>query len=427
MRTCIAVVLAACVVSAARPATGAEAPAKTQAAQALEARVDLDFEKTSLDNVLAYIDEVRRDLTIVIDPAVAEAGINLGTRVIDLRVKQVAVGRVLDLVLGDELAYVPRETDVLITTRRVAQRRLVTRTYPVDGLLRALRREDQGPLTGPGDAAGNLVDLVTVVVPPTALARVAGWTHWGGGPGTIAVQGQRLVVSQTQAGHDVIAAFLPVLEKAMQAADRQRARTDVARQQPVLFLNEPGPRMKETEKWLRERMDMDFERTSLATVLNYISEVQRGLNIVLSPSIQASGIDPSATLVDLKAASMPVGRVLERICGPELACTVGPGYVLVLPRDDLPLTLRVYRADAIRPDRPGAGVLDGFRQAFETVVGDLRSEGGPPAADRVAAWTRDGGPAFAGMFGNALIVTQTEAGHACALKALERLQGPPRR
>lgn len=155
--------------------------------------------------------------------------------------------------------------------------------------------------------------------------------------------------------------------------------------------------------------------------------MERGLNIVLSPSIQASGIDPSATLVDLKAASMPVGRVLERICGPELACTVGPGYVWVLPRDDLPLRLRVYRADAIRSDRPGAGALDGFRQAFETVVGDLCSEGGPSAAARVAAWTWDGGPAEMFLCGSSLVVRQTGEGHRLVREALRRMREPSAR
>jgi len=70
-------------------AVSAEPPAVAETRRRLEERIDLDFEKTSLDNVLKYISEVQRGLNIVIDPDIATAGIDLSTRVVDLKVKQV--------------------------------------------------------------------------------------------------------------------------------------------------------------------------------------------------------------------------------------------------------------------------------------------------------------------------------------------------
>jgi hypothetical protein len=182
-----------------------------------------------------------------------------------------------------------------------------------------------------------------------------------------------------------------------------------------------------TRRRLEQRVSLDFERTSLDNVLNYIGEVQRGLNIILSPSIGASGIDPTAILVDLKVKAMPVVRVLERVCGPKLTFSVGPGYVLVLPPEELPMRLQVYSADAIPSDLSAADARDGFRRAFATVVGDLRAEGGPPAVDRIAAWAEDEGRAFVGLFGEALIVRQTEEGHRLVRETLRRLREPSAR
>jgi hypothetical protein len=83
----------------------------------LDERIDLDFEATRLDNVLSYINEAQRGLNLVIDPAVMESGIDLSTREVYLKVKQVSIDSVLQLVLGDDLAYVPQPGHVLITTR----------------------------------------------------------------------------------------------------------------------------------------------------------------------------------------------------------------------------------------------------------------------------------------------------------------------
>ena len=90
----------------------------------LSEEIDLDFEKTSLDNVLKYIGEVQRGLNIVIDPDVGAAGIDLSSRVVDLRVKRVSVESVLDTILGADLGYKVEAGYILVTTREKLQQKL---------------------------------------------------------------------------------------------------------------------------------------------------------------------------------------------------------------------------------------------------------------------------------------------------------------
>jgi len=98
-------------------AVAAEPEAVAETRRLLKEDIDLDFEKTSVGNVLKYIGEVRRGLNIVIDPDVSAAGIDVSTRVVDLKVKQVSVDSVLGLVLGNDLTYVVQPGYVLVTTR----------------------------------------------------------------------------------------------------------------------------------------------------------------------------------------------------------------------------------------------------------------------------------------------------------------------
>jgi len=77
----------------------AEPKAVAETRRRLNAEIDLDFEKTSLDNVLKYINEAQQGLNIVIDPDIAAGGVDLSTRVVDLKVKRISVQGVLDTIL----------------------------------------------------------------------------------------------------------------------------------------------------------------------------------------------------------------------------------------------------------------------------------------------------------------------------------------
>ncbi len=108
----------------------AEPKAVAETHQRLKRLMDLDFENMSLDNVLKYISKVMR-LNIVIDPDVAAQGIDLPTRVLDLKVKGVSVESVLATILGADLGYKVEAGYILITTREKLQQNLPAVTHPV--------------------------------------------------------------------------------------------------------------------------------------------------------------------------------------------------------------------------------------------------------------------------------------------------------
>ena len=111
----------------------AEPKAVAETRRRLAQEVDLDYEKVGLNNVLAYIGD--RGLNIVIDPAVFAAGIDLSTRVVDLKVKGVSIESVLSLTLGADLGYKVEPGYVRITTKAKSDQNLPVVTYPVEDLL----------------------------------------------------------------------------------------------------------------------------------------------------------------------------------------------------------------------------------------------------------------------------------------------------
>jgi len=152
--------------------TAAEPAAVAETRRRLGEAIDLDFQKTSLDNVLKYISEVQRGLNIVIDPDIAAAGVDLTTRVVDLKVKRVSIESVLGLILGADLGYGVGPGYVLITTKDKLQQNLPVVTYPVQDDLVAQIPDfsDQAPRFE-----------VATVLQAAAQARGGGGGLFGGG------------------------------------------------------------------------------------------------------------------------------------------------------------------------------------------------------------------------------------------------------
>jgi general secretion pathway protein D len=207
-------------------------------------KIDLDFEKTSLDNVLKYISEVQRDLNIVVDPELAAAGIELSSRVVDLKLRQVTVESVLRLILGNDLGYKVEAGYILITTKEKVQQNLPIVTYPVQDLIASVpdfggqaprfdlaaitQQAGQigqgggafGELFGEAGAAAEepgvgwqeLVDIITRNVNSQSDPTVAAWTDEGG-PAAINYMNGVLIITQTREGHSRVADLLDKLRR----------------------------------------------------------------------------------------------------------------------------------------------------------------------------------------------------------------------
>jgi general secretion pathway protein D len=227
-------------------AVSAEPKAVSETRRRLVEEIDLDFEKTSLDNVLKYIGEVQRGLNIVIDPDVAAAGIDLSTRVVDLKVKRVSIESVLGLILGADLGYKVEPGYILITTKEKLQQNLPVVTYPVQDLVAQIpdfggeaprfevanvtQAASQAAAGGAGgmnlfgggaaarkpeeEAVGpqELQDIIKRTVNNTSDPAVAAWSDEGG-PAAIEYINGLLVVTQTRRGHEKVADLLEQLRR----------------------------------------------------------------------------------------------------------------------------------------------------------------------------------------------------------------------
>ncbi len=371
----------------------------------LQETIDLDFEHTSLDNVLKYISEVKRGLNIVPDPELADLGVDLSARVVDLKVKGVSSEEVLNLILGEDLAYVVEPGYVLVTTRGRAYERLPLGAYRVDDLLSA-------PDVRDFPDRQELVDILKRNINTMADPNVAPWTDEGGNA-TVDFLGGLLVIRQTRAGHEQVAALLQALDRALAPGAVQAWPT-------------ASKALEETRARLAEPIDLDFEHTGLDNVLKYMSEVKRGLNIIPDPELADLGVDLSARVVDLKIKGVPIEEVLNPILAGDLAYVVRPGYVLITTREKkyAHLAAVVYPIqDLLRPSsttgRPAdpTALIEALRKAV--------NQKNDPA---VALWADEGGPAASDVKYGHLIVTQTYEGHQKIrhfLEALRRAGGLP--
>jgi len=217
-----------------------EPPAVEQTRARLAETIDLDFEHTSLDNVLKYISEVKRGLNIVPDPDLATAQIDLTTRVVDLKVKGVSIEAVLSLILGADLGYKVEAGYILVTTRAKLQQNLPIVTYPVQDLVASIPdfsdmapRFDISAVTGGAAGGGGggelfgagavteekeqigwkeLVDIIKRNVNTLADPSVAAWTDEGG-PAAIDYMNGMLIVTQTRQGHTRVGDLLEKLRR----------------------------------------------------------------------------------------------------------------------------------------------------------------------------------------------------------------------
>jgi type II secretory pathway component GspD/PulD (secretin) len=133
LRQCLAFVLAASVLIS---VVDAKPPTRPGAMQ--QSLSSVEFASVPFRDVVDYIRDTTQ-LNIHVDwPALELAGVD-PNQAVSLRLRNVQAGKVLDLALrqvgGGQLTWVFDENILYITTREQADRKLVTRVYPVQDLL----------------------------------------------------------------------------------------------------------------------------------------------------------------------------------------------------------------------------------------------------------------------------------------------------
>ena len=424
----------------------------------LDTRIDIDFERTSLDNVLKYIGELRK-VNIVISPDIAAEGIDLSSRLVTLSGKGATVRSILFHIMGSDLGYDVRPGYLLVTTRSKLQSHLPVRTYDITPLLEqvvAVR-----PLPG-GRAAVEVIDT-TVTWGSTEIIsilkqNVNGSTHsyvaqWSdeGGPAVIQYLNGMLIMSQTPRGHQEVAKMLGRLVEEHKAMLQDYV--DQARGKPAQFRlpaytvpDDAAPEDKAVLEQLERPVNFQFADRPLAEVIEMIRQAAPDVNIIVSPDVAAEGINIDSRRVTLNASNAPVGTVLARVLGDDLGWRVKEGWVEITTRARLQQNLPVvtYPVQDLIPGIPDYGAtapqfnlanigngptapqfnlanIGGNSGGAAELINTLKQTVNATADKEVAQWSDEGGPAVMQFLNGMLIISQTRHGHQRLCDCLNRL------
>jgi len=392
------------------PVRSKEDPALARVRRALRKPIDVAFDKTPLTQALKVISE-KAGVAIIPAPDFAASGIDLSLRVMSLAVTGVPADELLDLILSADLAYVVEGDRVLVTTRSAAQQKMPCVLYPVADLVHS---------GDPDSEVGRqeLMDIIKRNVINLADRNVAAWTDEGG-PAAIDYYDGVFVVTQTLRGQERVMDLLTMLRK---------AKSQEGSCEPVRMPETAGA--KHIRRRLAERVDVDFENAPLLGVLDFLREALKDVNLVVAPDLATQGIDLTLRDATLKWKQAPIGEILARVLGTDLAYRVYPHYVLVSTRDklyqDLPMVMYPIRdiVKATAGDSPlgkpfGGGVGEDVlavgwpevgigRQGVADIIKRTVSSMTDP---NVEAWADEGGPAAMDYYDGVLVVKQTPEGH----------------
>ena len=238
--------------AAAKPDLAAEKKAREEAAKKAQdyartrrtlasPRPSFEFENMPVKDILTYLGEVGK-FSIVYDKALEEAGIDLSTRSITIRLARMTYETALNLILPKECGYRIEAGYILITTLEKSWLPLRIGTYSIQltmaeipnftGAPRfdvaAVLQQASQATSGGGGGAGlftatpqaqepsratpeRIIEMLKKFVKNQNDRRIAPWDDEGG-PATIQYLGGRLIVSQTDHGHKAIAKFLASIE-----------------------------------------------------------------------------------------------------------------------------------------------------------------------------------------------------------------------
>lgn len=496
-----------------------EPQAVAETRRAIQEEIDVDFEQTSLDAVLKHLSNIKKGLRFTVDPGVAAANIDLSKRLVNLKVKQVPLDEILKLALAPDLGYKVQAGVILVITTRerllpepvaysvkdlarppgsaanpaaIGQavkrlikkqsnpavaawdneggtatirvdrdRLLITQTltgheliadvlqtarcaatpkadevrvwnprppfesrqrqlldYPLDMPRQAFALKRLAPQGVPlqGGFPPQLREVIVQTVSNKTDPAVASWTDEGG-PGAVECIGDALFIVQSKAGSSRSYDLLEKLSSALATSPPKPSEAGQgAGQQPVSGPDEP-PAVAQTRARLGEKIDLDLQNSTVEKALMRISELKRGLNIVVHPDAAAPLL---AQPVTVKVQGATVAAALSQILGKDLGYKVEAGYILVTLRADAvrsSLSLAVYPVmHLVTPTGAKAPSAALAKKLVDAIVSTVTGKASPD----VAAWQNEGGPASIQHYSGIIVVVQTSEGHHLVKEALAK-------
>lgn len=275
---------------------GKTSPAKELSAeerieQALATRVDLDFKKTSLADIAAWIRK-QHGIEVSIDhKSITDSGIDPDNLTFSLSLKQISLGAALRHLLRSEvLVAEPDEQELRITTHDRAATMLTTRTYDVGDLARY--RYLNGRVER--DAI-LLVDFITSQCAPETWDAVGRW-------GSIQEFGDAIVVSQTRGVHQEIEKLLATLRATIK---RQKAGDYTS-----VNLSAPEEGDARVIAALERNVDIEVEKMSLSAFAKLVSELA-GVNVLIDHQSLAGYEMTDKMEVSGRAKNIPLKELLR--------------------------------------------------------------------------------------------------------------------
>ncbi len=346
---------------------------------------------------------VEHDIDAYLDMrALEEAGMGSDTPVRPLKLNEVSIRSVLDLLLYQlDLTCLVRNGHLEITTTDVASQELVTRIYPVEDLVRWT--DESGTQR---DNYDSLVEIVTNTIAPQTWDEV-------GGPGSLGPFQGTLVVSQTDDLHEELARLLAALRE---SRDKQLA--DNATEMIPADSPAQSVARRRFAEHSRQPADFSFNETPLEEALNAIAQ-RCDVQIVLDlRALEEAGMGGDTPVTaELRRVTLPVA--LSMLLHPyDLTYLLANEVVLITTTDVAyqELTVGVYPvADLVQF---GEWKVGGGKQDFAPLVDLIQQQISPDS------WNKVGGPGAIETSYNtsSLVVSQREDAHEELRRLLDGLR-----
>jgi hypothetical protein len=191
----------------------------------LRKKLDADFEKTPLRDILKYINDSLPAANLVFDPEVASEDGKLPLRPTDLKLQQTDAATLLKQAIAPDLTYVETPEYILVTTPKKSMRNFVTLIYPVGTLIshhpkgnydlkkkEDLDRYKKDKIDLEKSGADQILSSVQTGVSGDPMAGVAAWVS-DGGLAYVGMYRELLVVTQTPRGHEKVLGVLADMAK----------------------------------------------------------------------------------------------------------------------------------------------------------------------------------------------------------------------
>jgi hypothetical protein len=381
-----------------RPQTGAADPLAARIQNAMDEKTSLSVVETPLRNVVQQLREQAKINLLIDRKAMEDVGLS-DDAPITAELREISFRSVLNVLLRDlDLTWIVQDGALVITTPEEAESRLTTKVYEVGDLI-ASPGEEQDESAG-----DSLMQAITSTIAPQTWDGV-------GGPASIGVYRNTLVVSQMDVVHRQIALLLDAIRKGSVLATEDLAAPP--KQASIRLANSAEDAIYAA---LKKPVSLDLSETplkKLPEILRKELDVQARIDTKALDDVGLSTNTP----MSLAVSEMPANQALAHLLRPlDLTWVVLDETLLVTTPEEAEVELepRVYPVADLRDrsaDGDGSPPLDDL---MTTITSSIAIE----------TWDEVGGPGSMEQLAGSglLVISQTAEIHGFIEQLLTQLR-----